>query len=215
MRIRDLLAAESIQLNGAAASKTDVLNQMVDLMAKSGKISDVETYRAGVFAREEEGTTGIGEGIAIPHCKSDAVNKPGLAAMVVPDGVEFDSLDGAPVHILFLIAAPNTKDNVHLDVLSKLSVLLMDEDFTQNLIHAKSVDEFLSIIDAAENAKDAEEEAQEQQEAPKGIQILAVTGCPTGIAHTYMAAEALEKKPQNLATQSKLRHADQAEQKMS
>lgn len=129
MRIRDLLAAESIQLNGAAAGKTDVLNQMVDLMAKSGKISDVETYRAGVFAREEEGTTGIGEGIAIPHCKSDAVKKPGLAAMVVPDGVEFDSLDGAPVHILFLIAAPNTKDNVHLDVLSKLSVLLMDEEF--------------------------------------------------------------------------------------
>lgn len=198
MRIRDLLAAESIELNGAAAGKTDVLNQIVDLMARSGKISDVDTYRAGVFAREEEGTTGIGEGIAIPHCKSDAVKKPGLAAMVVKDGVEFDSLDGAPVHILFLIAAPNTKDNVHLDVLSKLSVLLMDEDFTKNLINAKSVDEFLSIIDKAESAKDAEEEAQAQQEAPKGIQILAVTGCPTGIAHTYMAAEALEKKAAEL-----------------
>ena len=198
MRIRDLLAAESIELNGAAAGKTDVLNQMVDLMARSGKISDVDTYRAGVFAREKEGTTGIGEGIAIPHCKSDAVKKPGLAAMVVKDGVEFDSLDGAPVHILFLIAAPNTKDNVHLDVLSKLSVLLMDEDFTKNLINAKSVDEFLSIIDKAESAKDAEEEAQAQQEAPKGIQILAVTGCPTGIAHTYMAAEALEKKAAEL-----------------
>lgn len=198
MRIRDLLAAESIELNGAAAGKTDVLNQMVDLMARSGKISDVDTYRAGVFAREEEGTTGIGEEIAIPHCKSDAVKKPGLAAMVVKDGVEFDSLDGAPVHILFLIAAPNTKDNVHLDVLSKLSVLLMDEDFTKNLINAKSVDEFLSIIDKAESAKDAEEEAQAQQEAPKEIQILAVTGCPTGIAHTYMAAEALEKKAAEL-----------------
>lgn len=192
MRIRDLLAAESIELNGSATDKKDVLNKMVDLMAKSGKISDIETYRAGVFEREEEGTTGIGEGIAIPHCKSDAVNAPGLAAMVVKGGVEFDSLDGAPVHILFLIAAPNTKDNVHLDVLSKLSVLLMDENFTKNLMEAKSVNEFLAVIDEAENEKDAKEE--QPVETPKGIQILAVTGCPTGIAHTYMAAEALEKK---------------------
>lgn len=192
MRIRDLLAAESIELNGSATDKKDVLNKMVDLMAKSGKISDIETYRAGVFAREEEGTTGIGEGIAIPHCKSDAVNEPGLAAMVVKGGVEFDSLDGAPVHILFLIAAPNTKDNVHLDVLSKLSVLLMDENFTKNLMEAKSVNEFLAVIDEAENEKNAKEE--QPVETPKGIQILAVTGCPTGIAHTYMAAEALEKK---------------------
>lgn len=192
MRIRDLLAAESIELNGSATDKKDVLNKMVDLMAKSGKINNIETYRAGVFAREEEGTTGIGEGIAIPHCKSDAVNAPGLAAMVVKGGVEFDSLDGAPVHILFLIAAPNTKDNVHLDVLSKLSVLLMDENFTKNLMEAKSVNEFLAVIDEAENEKDAKEE--QPVETPKGIQILAVTGCPTGIAHTYMAAEALEKK---------------------
>lgn len=196
MRIRDLLAAESIELNGSATDKKDVLNKMVDLMAKSGKISDIETYRAGVFAREEEGTTGIGEGIAIPHCKSDAVNAPGLAAMVVKGGVEFDSLDGAPVHILFLIAAPNTKDNVHLDVLSKLSVLLMDENFTKNLMEAKSVDEFLAVIDDAENEKDAKEE--QPVETPKGVQILAVTGCPTGIAHTYMAAEALEKKAAEL-----------------
>lgn len=196
MRIRDLLAAESIELNGSAADKKDVLNKMVDLMAKSGKIADVETYRAGVFAREEEGTTGIGEGIAIPHCKSDAVKTPGLAAMVVKGGVEFDSLDGAPVHILFLIAAPNTKDNVHLDVLSKLSVLLMDENFTKNLIEAKSVDEFLAVIDEAESEKDAKDD--KPAEAPKGIQILAVTACPTGIAHTYMAAEALEKKAAEL-----------------
>jgi PTS system fructose-specific IIC component len=187
MRIRDLLAAESIHLDGVATGKQDILNQMVELMAKSGKISDVETYRAGVFAREEEGTTGIGEGIAIPHCKSDAVKKPGLAAMVVKDGVDFDALDGAPVHLLFLIAAPNTEDNVHLDVLSKLSVLLMDENFTNNLKNAKSVDEFLGVIDAAESEKDDKEE---KSSAPAGIQILAVTGCPTGIAHTYMAAEA-------------------------
>ena len=198
MRIRDLLAAESIQLGGKATGKQDLLDQMVDLMAKSGKINDVETYRKGVYAREEEGTTGIGEGIAIPHCKSDAVSRPGLAAMVIPEGVDFDSLDGAPVNLIFLIAAPNTKDNVHLDVLSKLSVLLMDENFTNGLKNAKTVDEFLSVIDAAETEKDEKEEKTETQTAPAGIEVLAVTACPTGIAHTYMAAEALEKKAAEL-----------------
>ena len=190
MRIRDLLAAESIELNGSAAGKQDVLNKMVDLMAKSGKIRDVETYRKGVFAREEEGTTGIGEGIASPHCKSDAVKAPGLAAMVVKDGVEFDALDGAPVNLLFLIAAPNTEDNVHLEVLSKLSVLLMDENFTNGLKNAKTVDEFLKVIDDAESAKDEDEK---EDETGAKYKVLAVTGCPTGIAHTYMAAESLEK----------------------
>lgn len=193
MRIKDLLKAESIQLGGKATSKSDVLDQMVDLMAKSGNINDVETYRKGVYAREEEGTTGIGEGIAIPHCKSDAVSKPGLAAMVVPEGVEFESLDGAPVSLIFLIAAPNTKDNVHLDVLSKLSVLLMDEDFTNRLRGASSVEEFLEIVDAAEADKD-EKVAPKENVKTAGIQVLAVTACPTGIAHTYMAAEALEKR---------------------
>lgn len=196
MRIRDLLAPESIMLQGVASDKTDVLNQMVELMAKSGKIADVDTYRKGVFAREEEGTTGVGEGIAIPHCKSSAVKAPGLAAMVVPDGVEFDALDGAPVHILFLIAAPDTKDNVHLDVLSKLSTLLMDESFTQSLIHASSVDGFLAIIDRAESKKD--DMVKVETKPANGFQVLAVTACPTGIAHTYMAAEALEKKAAEL-----------------
>ena len=196
MRIRDLLAPESIMLQGVASDKTDVLNQMVELMAKSGKIADVDTYRKGVFAREAEGTTGVGEGIAIPHCKSSAVKAPGLAAMVVPDGVEFDALDGAPVHILFLIAAPDTKDNVHLDVLSKLSTLLMDESFTQSLIHASSVDEFLAIIDRAESKKD--DMVKVETKPANGFQVLAVTACPTGIAHTYMAAEALEKKAAEL-----------------
>ena len=196
MRIRDLLAPESIMLLGVASDKTDVLNQMVELMAKSGKIADVDTYRKGVFAREAEGTTGVGEGIAIPHCKSSAVKAPGLAAMVVPDGVEFDALDGAPVHILFLIAAPDTKDNVHLDVLSKLSTLLMDESFTQSLIHASSVDEFLAIIDRAESKKD--DMVKVETKPANGFQVLAVTACPTGIAHTYMAAEALEKKAAEL-----------------
>ena len=196
MRIRDLLAPESIMLQGVASDKTDVLNQMVELMSKSGKIADVDTYRKGVFAREAEGTTGVGEGIAIPHCKSSAVKAPGLAAMVVPDGVEFDALDGAPVHILFLIAAPDTKDNVHLDVLSKLSTLLMDESFTQSLIHASSVDEFLAIIDRAESKKD--DMVKVETKPANGFQVLAVTACPTGIAHTYMAAEALEKKAAEL-----------------
>ena len=201
MRIRDLLAAESIELNGSAAGKQDVLNKMVDLMAKSGKIRDVETYRKGVFAREEEGTTGIGEGIAIPHCKSDAVKAPGLAAMVVKDGVEFDALDGAPVNLLFLIAAPNTEDNVHLEVLSKLSVLLMDENFTNGLKNAKTVDEFLKVIDDAESAKDEDEK---EDETGAKYKVLAVTGCPTGIAHTYMAAEALEKKAKELGYRIKV-----------
>jgi PTS system fructose-specific IIC component len=201
MKIRDLLAPESIDLNGKAADKTDVLNRMVGLMEKSGKIGDIEIYRKGVFAREEEGTTGIGEGIAIPHCKSDVVKEPGLAAMVIKEGVDFDALDDKPVQLLFLIAAPNTKDNVHLDVLSKLSILLMDEGFTAKLIAAKSTDEFLQIIDEAEREKDEKSEAAA---ASKGIEVLAVTACPTGIAHTYMAAEALEKKAKELGISIKV-----------
>lgn len=202
MTIRDLLAAESINLNGTPAGKTEALNQCIDLMAKSGKIADVEKYRKGVFAREEEGTTGIGMGIAIPHCKSDAVTKAGLAAMVVKDGVDFESLDGTPAKIIFLIAAPNTEDNVHLQVLSKLSVMLMDEQFTNSLINAGSVDEFLNIIDSAEKAKDEKEAAKEAKEPVEvkkdDVFIVAVTACPTGIAHTYMAAEAIEKKAKEL-----------------
>lgn len=210
MTIRDLLAAESINLNGTPAGKTEALNQCIDLMAKSGKIADVETYRKGVFAREEEGTTGIGMGIAIPHCKSDAVTKAGLAAMVVKDGVDFESLDGTPTKIIFLIAAPNTEDNVHLQVLSKLSVMLMDEQFTNSLINAGSVDEFLNIIDSAEKAKD-EKEAAKEAKAKEPVEvkkddvfIVAVTACPTGIAHTYMAAEAIEKKAKELGYQVKV-----------
>lgn len=208
MTIRDLLAAESINLNGTPAGKTEALNQCIDLMAKSGKIADVEKYRKGVFAREEEGTTGIGMGIAIPHCKSDAVTKAGLAAMVVKDGVDFESLDGTPAKIIFLIAAPNTEDNVHLQVLSKLSVMLMDEQFTNSLINAGSVDEFLNIIDSAEKAKDEKEAAKEAKEPVEvkkdDVFIVAVTACPTGIAHTYMAAEAIEKKVKELGYQVKV-----------
>ena len=197
MRITDLLDKRSISLNAAPADKKETLDLAVELMAKSGKLSDVEKYREQVYAREEESTTGIGEGIAIPHGKCDAVKAPGLAAMVIKNGVEYESLDGEPVTLLFLIAAPNTKDNVHLDVLSKLSVMLMDENFTTSLRNAKSVDEFLQIIDAAdESAKSIDDRLSDTgitTEEKKGFKLLAVTSCPTGIAHTYMAAEALEK----------------------
>ena len=213
MKIRDLLAVESIDLNGKVTGKNEALDAMVALMAKSGKINDVGKYRKGVYAREEEGTTGIGEGIAIPHCKSDAVSRPGLAAMVIKDGVDFDALDGEKVSLIFLIAAPNTEDNVHLDVLSKLSVLLMDENFTSGLRNAKTVEEFLSVIDRAEAEKDAEEEkknsadtknAAEEKNTENGKLILAVTGCPNGIAHTYMAAENIEKKAKELGCRVKV-----------
>lgn len=213
MKIRELLAVESIELNGSAAGKKEALDHMVELMAKSGKINDVEKYRKGVYAREEEGTTGIGEGIAIPHCKSDAVTRPGLAAMVVTNGVDFDSLDGEKVDLIFLIAAPNTEDNVHLDVLSKLSVLLMDETFTSGLRNARTIEEFLDVIDIAEADKDADTEDKEQAAKAEagstaaeaeGPYILAVTGCPTGIAHTYMAAESLEKKAKELGCRIKV-----------
>lgn len=192
MRITDLLDARSVMLGAAPSDKKQTLEQAVALMVKSGKIADEEAYKKQVFAREEESTTGIGEGIAIPHGKCDAVTKPGLAAMVIPGGVDFESLDDEPVTLLFLIAAPDTKDNVHLDVLSKLSVMLMDEEFTARLRAAESVDEFMRIIDDADSEKAGIDERLRTDEGNVS-RILAVTSCPTGIAHTYMAAEGLEK----------------------
>lgn len=193
MRITDLLKKESIDLNGVVTTKKETIEKMTLLMEKGGNVKDLEKYRAGVFAREEEGTTGIGEGIAIPHAKTDAVSGPGLAAMIIRDGVDYDSLDGEPVHMVFLIAAPNTEDNIHLEVLSRLSMLLMDDNFRANLMKASTVEEFLGYIDQAEKEKFEEEtEEKETQQKKKGYQILAVTACPTGIAHTYMAAESLE-----------------------
>ena len=223
MKITDLLDPRSISLDAAPTSKSETLDKAVELMAASGKLSDVEAFRKQVYAREEESTTGIGEGIAIPHGKCDAVKKPGLAAMVIKNGVDFDSLDGEPVTLLFLIAAPNTKDNVHTDVLSKLSVLMMDENFSDSLRNASSVEDFLSIIDKADAEQAGIDEdwrlipAKKRQiqmermphkqvvrkfrrkkrvqetEKTAGPKILAVTSCPTGIAHTYMAAEGLGK----------------------
>ena len=197
MRITDLLDRRSIDLNAAPGSKNEALDQAVALMAKSEKIRDLDAYRAEVYRREEESTTGIGDGLAIPHGKCDAVIKPGLAAMVVKNGVDFDALDDEPVNLLFLIAAPNTKDNVHLDVLSKLSRLLMDEQFATDLKNAPDVDSFLSIIDAADDKDTRNWEGEgtaKEEAAPEGaFRICAVTSCPTGIAHTYMAAEGIEK----------------------
>lgn len=192
MRITDLLDRRSIDVNGAASSKEEALNKMIDLMCASGKISDKASYKKQVFARELEGTTGIGEGIAIPHAKCGAVKKPGLAAMVIRNGVDFEALDDEPVSLIFLIAAPDTKENVHLDVLGKLSVMMMDEEFSNNLRNAKSADEFLKIIDAADEESKGIDSYGAEVEGAK-CSIIAVTACPTGIAHTYMAAEALEK----------------------
>ena len=203
MRITELLKPESIDLNAAPKDKNDTIRQAVALMAKSGNISDIEAYTKQVMAREEESTTGVGEGIAIPHGNCDAVTRPGLAAMIIRDGVDYDSLDGEPVNVLFLIAAPNTKDNVHLDVLSKLSVLLMDEDFTAALKAAKTTDEFLKVIDDADKeSQDIDERLEDTAKEP--AKILAVTSCPTGIAHTYMAAEGLEKAAKKLGCSVKI-----------
>ena len=198
MKITDLLNKDAIKLNGIANSKQDTINKLVDLMAKNGNLTDKEKYKEVVLKREEEGSTGIGEGIAIPHGKTDAVSKPGLSAMVINDGVEFDSLDGQPAKLLFLIAAPNTKDNVHLDVLSRLSTLLMDTEFRKSLMEAKTPEEFLRCIDIAENAKLLQTKKNDEYE------ILAITSCPTGIAHTYMAAEALEKMGEQLGQKVKV-----------
>uniref|UniRef100_UPI003FEF78B6 PTS fructose transporter subunit IIABC n=1 Tax=Candidatus Merdicola sp. TaxID=3085652 RepID=UPI003FEF78B6 len=187
MRITDLLSKDGVELNVTAKDKNDIIDKMTNLMLKTGRITDLNAYKELVLKREEEGSTGVGEGIAIPHGKGDCVTEPGLVAMVVPDGVEYDALDGKPVNLLFMIAAPNTSDNVHLDVLSRLSTMLMDTEFKNKLISAKSKEEFLNIINETENEKFKEETKQEQ-----GYEILGITACPTGIAHTYMAAEALE-----------------------
>ena len=213
MKIVDLLKRESVELNGKVTSKPEAIEKMVALMAAGGNLADVEAYKKGVFAREEESTTGIGEGIAIPHAKTAAVKAPGLAAMVVKDGVDYDSLDGEPAKLIFLIAAPDTEDNVHLEVLSRLSMLLMDPDFRTGLMEAENVDAFFKCIDEAERKRFPEEyeteekssentsdETQVMHTVPEksGYRVLAVTACPTGIAHTYMAAESLENKAKEM-----------------
>ena len=187
MKITDLINKDAIDLDVHISTKKELIRKAVELMAKNGNIKDLEEYENLVIKREEEGSTGIGEGIAIPHGKGDVISKPGLAAMVIPNGADFDALDGNKVNLLFLIAAPNTKDNIHLDVLSRLSTLLMDANFRDKLLNAKSKEEFLKTIDEAEDIK-----VNKNDNQVNGYELLGITGCPTGIAHTYMAAEGLE-----------------------
>lgn len=196
MRIVDLLSKDSIMLNAAPKSKSEAIDMLVDLQIKGGKISDREAYKKGIIAREEMSSTAVGEGIAIPHAKSTAVNEPSLAAMTVPDGVDYEAMDDEPSNLLFMIAAPNDGD-VHLEVLSRLMTILMDEDFREKLLAAKDKDEFLRVIDDMEREK-YPDEPKEEVKADGRISVLAVTACPTGIAHTYMAAEALEKAGKKL-----------------
>ncbi len=197
MRITELLKKEGIALNVSLDSKDAAIDYMVELHKKSGNITDKAAFKKGILKRESEGSTAIGEGIAIPHSKNAAVKRPGLAAMVVPNGVDYDALDGAPSNLFFMIAAPEKGGDVHLEVLSRLSMLLMDEGFRAELLAAKNKDEFLKICDKYEDEKFGVEEKSAESEK-KGYRVLAVTACPTGIAHTFMAAEALEKKGEEL-----------------
>lgn len=201
MRIIDLLSMDSIELDGAAATKKEAIDRLVDLMGHTGNLADKAEYKRCVFAREEQGTTGIGEGIAIPHAKTAAVKKAGLSVMIVKNGVDFDSMDGLPTDLFFMIAAPDTEDNIHLDVLGRLSVLLMDENFHKDLLNAKSKEEFLALIEKAENAK---QEDSKKEESRDGYRLLAVTACPTGIAHTFMAAESLENAAKEMGVTIKV-----------
>ena len=196
MKIKDLLSPRAIRLNAPAESKSQAIDALVELHAAAGNLTDPSAYKAAILAREGQGTTAIGEGIAVPHAKSDSVAHAALAAMTVPGGVDYDAPDGKPSSLLFMIAAPPDGD-VHLEILSRLMVMLMEPEFCDRLRGAKTAEEFIEIIDAQERAKYPEETPEDTvvtaQAAPKGYRILAVTACPTGIAHTYMAAEALEK----------------------
>lgn len=202
MRIVDLLNKESIMLGGSPKNKSEAIDMLVELQVKGGNIADKDEYKKGILAREEKGSTAVGEGIAIPHAKSEAVKAPSLAAMTVPEGVDYEALDDEPSNLLFMIAAPNDGD-VHLEVLSRLMTILMDEDFRAKLLAAKDKDEFLKVIDDMENEKFPDEPKAEVKSAD-GYKVLAVTACPTGIAHTYMAAEALEKAGKKLGISIKV-----------
>lgn len=211
MKIRELLSVESIRLNGTPTDKNQTIEQAIDLMCESGRISDRASYSQAVHNREKEFTTGVGGGIAIPHGRCAGVARAGLAAMVIPNGVDYESMDGQPVNLVFLIAAPE-EGSVHLEVLAKLSRMLMDPALVQDLIHAASPEDFMNILNAAEEKVDAAEAAKEEEAAKEVTApveadvplILCVTGCPTGIAHTYMAAEALEKTAKEMGYRVKV-----------
>lgn len=201
MRITDLLKKESISLNRELASKSDAIDALVELHEKAGNLIDKEAYKKEILAREAQGSTAVGNGVAIPHAKTSAVAKPGLSAISAPAGVDYESLDGNPSNLLFMIAAPED-GNLHLEVLSRLMTLLMDESFRNELLAAKTADEFLDVINRRESEKYSEEPKAELKK--EGYQILAVTACPTGIAHTYMAAEALEKAGEDMGISIKV-----------
>lgn len=205
MKIVELLKSECIELNSSAVSKEAVINELVEMMNKGGFLKEKESFKKAILAREELGSTGVGEGIAIPHGKTEVVKSPGLGALIQRQGVNYDAIDGLPVNLVFMIAAPDTEDNVHLDVLSRLSMLLMDEGFKEKLLAAKDKQEFLKVIEEAEEEKFEKTigiNSKEIEEA--SYKILAVTACPTGIAHTYMAAEALENEAKKLGISIKV-----------
>ena len=207
MRITSLLKPEAVKIGGVASDKADAIAKLVKLMETQGNVVDVDAYTEAVHARESFGSTALGEGIAIPHAKTAAVSAPGLAAMTLPEGVDYDAPDGLPTTLMFLIAAPDTKADVHLEVLSRLSMLLMDPEFCDSLRAAKTSEEFLAVIDAAEDAKLAAENAKAAETATAdaaGYDLVAITACPTGIAHTYMAAEALENKAKEMGLRIKV-----------
>ena len=189
MKITDLLSIDSIEIGSSYKDKDELLKNAVKLMCRSGIINNEKEYLNSVLKREKESTTGVGNGIAIPHGRCKAVDKAGLAAIVLNKPVEYEALDNKPVELLFLIAAPEDKGNVHLEILSKLAMMLMDQEFTFKLKNSRTAEEFIRVIDEAEENKNA----QIKEEIKSDKLILAVTACPTGIAHTYMAAEALEK----------------------
>lgn len=197
VKITDLLKKNGVAINPNVKTKEEAINKLVDLMASTGRLNDKEAYKKAVLERESLSTTGIGDNIAIPHAKTTAVKEAGLSAMVLTDGVDYDSLDGEPAKLFFMIAAPEGENNLHLDVLARLSMMLMDPDFKERLLHATSVDNFLKLIDEKENEK-LEAETSKDEGNSKGYRILAVTACPTGIAHTFMAAESLENKAKDM-----------------
>ena len=207
MRITSLLKPEAVKIGGVASDKDDAIAKLIKLMETQGNVVDVDAYTEAVHARESFGSTALGEGIAIPHAKTAAVSAPGLAAMTLPEGVDYDAPDGLPTTLMFLVAAPDTKADVHLEVLSRLSMLLMDPEFCDSLRATKTPEEFLAVIDAAEDAKLAAENAKAAAAATAdaaGYDLVAITACPTGIAHTYMAAEALENKAKEMGLRIKV-----------
>ncbi|AGX43193.1 PTS fructose transporter subunit IIABC [Clostridium saccharobutylicum] len=204
MKIVDLLHKQGINLNISPASKNECINELVDLMDKTGNLNNKEEYKKAILAREELSTTGIGDGIAIPHGKTKAVKQASLAAAVSKKGVDYDSLDGMPAHLFFMIAVPDNSDNLHLEVLARLSTILMDESFRTSLINCTDKDEFLRLIDEKEAEKFPDEPRKEASVSNDGYRVLAVTACPTGIAHTYMAAESLENKGKEMGVSIKV-----------